>query len=146
MAKRVSVSLPIKGKPLVSGICTLPPQDIHLQLFEIKAGMASHSCIILAFFIAVSFASMDMALASRHLLQTTLPPLPTVPTLPQGNVPPLPTAPSLPLPSIPNIPTIPTLPQVTLPPLPTTSLPNLPSIPTIPSIPFLSPPPSTTTP
>ncbi|XP_020239187.1 protein PELPK1 [Cajanus cajan] len=107
--------------------------------------MASHhSCMILAFLIAISSSSINMALAARQLLQTTLPPLPTVPTLPQGNVPPLPT---IPLPSMPNIPSVP---KVTLPPLPTTSLPNFPSIPTIPttfpSIPFFSPPPSTTTP
>ncbi|KAG5014977.1 Protein PELPK2 [Glycine max] len=97
-------------------------------------GMASHySCIILAFVIAISFSSIDMALASRNLLQTTLP------TLPQGNVPPLPVFPNLPLPpfSFPNIP-IPKIPNIP-------NIPSNPIIPTIPTIPFLSPPPSTTT-
>ncbi|KAJ1387006.1 RNA-binding protein 12-like [Sesbania bispinosa] len=103
--------------------------------------MASYSYIILAFYIVVSFSSMNIGIEARHLLQTTpsgtsLP----KPTLPQGSVPTLPTLPSLP-----------TIPTVTLPPLPVTnSLPNFPSIPTIPttfpSIPFLSPPPSTTSP
>ncbi|KAK7400360.1 hypothetical protein VNO78_11566 [Psophocarpus tetragonolobus] len=130
-------------------MCTLNTSSSG-HLFEIKVtikpDMVSHSSIILALFIAISFSlsSIEMALASRHLLQTTLPPMPT---LPQGNVPPLP---SLPQPSIPNNPNIPTLPQFSLPPLPATNaLPNLPSMPTIPttfpSISFLSPPPSTTT-
>ncbi|KAG4960631.1 hypothetical protein AAZX31_13G240700 [Glycine max] len=112
--------------------------------------MASNSCFILAFFIAISFSCMDFGLAARHLMQTstapnlplpkpTLPPLPSLPTLPQGNVPPLPT--------IPSLPTIPTVPQVTLPPLAATLLPNFPTVPTtIPSFPFFSPPPSATTP
>ncbi|KAK7400359.1 hypothetical protein VNO78_11565 [Psophocarpus tetragonolobus] len=125
----------------------------HLHLSEskatIKPDMASQSSIIMAYFIAICFSlsSIEMALASRNLLQTTLPPLPLMPTLPQlGNMPPLP---SLPQPSIPNIPKIPTVPQFSLPPLPATNaLPNLPmpTIPTnFPSISFLSPPPSTTT-
>ncbi|KAJ9159182.1 hypothetical protein P3X46_024704 [Hevea brasiliensis] len=100
--------------------------------------MASFNCFILAFFVALSFSSMDAGLAARHLLQ--FPPLPSVPNLPKPALPPMPAIPTLPqptLPPIPSLPTIPTVPKVNLPPLP--SIPSIPT--TIPSIPFLSPPP-----
>ncbi|XP_022762149.1 RNA-binding protein 12-like [Durio zibethinus] len=125
--------------------------------------MASFNCFILAFFMALSFSSINAGLAARHLLQ--LPPLPPMPTLPGATLPPLPSIPNLPqptiptlpqpslpkpstlppLPSLPTLPTIPTGPKVTLPPLP--SLPSIPTMPTtIPSIPFFSPPPAKTSP
>ncbi|CAL5189424.1 unnamed protein product [Lathyrus oleraceus] len=119
--------------------------------------MVSMKIFIPYLLLVVTFSSMS--LEARNLLQTTtqpnfskptLPPLPSIPTLPQGNVPPLPTIPSLPkltLPPLPSIPMNPTLPSLNLPPLSSTSLPNLPTISTIiSSIPFFSPPPSTSSP
>ncbi|KAF9679033.1 hypothetical protein SADUNF_Sadunf07G0098000 [Salix dunnii] len=120
--------------------------------------MASCKSFILALFIALTFTSMNVSIASRHLLQVPplpkipMPPLPSIPNLPQPTLPTLPTLPttqpSLPKPTLPplpsTIPAFPTLPKVTLPPLP--SMPSIPTIPTIPSIPFLSPPPATTSP
>ncbi|RZB95651.1 hypothetical protein D0Y65_019828, partial [Glycine soja] len=64
--------------------------------------MASHSFIILALFISISFSSMDMTLAARHLQQTTRSSLQLFPFLP--NI-------TLPIPRLPNI----TLTNVTLP-------------------------------
>ena len=103
----------------------------------------------LVLFVGFAFLSLDVGLAARHLLQTTgpnLPPLPTIPSLPQPN---LPRGPTLPQPTLPIGPTFPNL-GMGLPPLPVvTSLPNIPfpTIPTnLPFIPFFSPPPSTTSP
>ena len=76
----------------------------------------SHSCIILALFIAISFSSMDMALATRHL--SPFPPLPPLPATPPL-LPPLPPVPTVPIP-------------ITLPPLPPT--PPLPPRKTQPSL------------
>ncbi|KAM3746752.1 hypothetical protein ACB098_06G224700 [Castanea mollissima] len=94
---------------------------------------------------ALSLSSIDVSLATRHLLDTpaalpsvltlptvpslpkaTLLPLPSVPTLPKATLPPLPSTP------LPTLPTQPTLPKPTLPPLPTNPLPTLPNPPTLP--------------
>ncbi|EXB93793.1 hypothetical protein L484_010935 [Morus notabilis] len=109
----------------------------------------------LALFAAFAFMSIDVTVASRHLLQITgpnfprpnLPPMPTIPSLLQPNLPR--GGPTLPQPTLPKGPI--TIPNLGLPPLPSvTSLPNIPNIPSIPttfpSIPFLSPPPSTKSP
>ncbi|XP_058744598.1 verprolin-like [Vicia villosa] len=116
--------------------------------------MASMKTFITSLLLLVTFSTMSIE--ARNLLQTTIPPkptlspLPSIPMLPQGNFPPLPTIPSLPkltMPPLPSIPTNPTLPSLNLPPLSSTSLPNLPTISTIiSSIPFFSPPPSTSSP
>ncbi|KAG4999494.1 hypothetical protein AAZX31_08G066900 [Glycine max] len=73
--------------------------------------MASHSFIILALFISISFSSMDMTLAARHLQQTTRSSLQLFPFLP--NI-------TLPIPRLPNI----TLTNVTLP-IPNITPPNI---------------------
>ncbi|XVE66568.1 hypothetical protein DITRI_Ditri08aG0089000 [Diplodiscus trichospermus] len=91
--------------------------------------MASFNSFILAFFVVLSFSSINDGPAARHLLQlpplprATLPPLPSLPNLPQPTIPTLPTTPpSLPKPgALPSLPTMPTLP--TLPPLP--SMPSI---------------------
>ncbi|KAL3011327.1 hypothetical protein AAZX31_07G193300, partial [Glycine max] len=77
----------------------------------------------LNFVIAISFSSMDMALAARHLLQTTVTSWSTLPPWPQ-------------LPSWPIFPTIPaSLPNILF-------FPSPPPPPTLPNIPlFPSPPP-----
>ncbi|KAK8317014.1 hypothetical protein V6Z12_A13G081300 [Gossypium hirsutum] len=100
--------------------------------------MASFNCFALAFLMALSFASIDVGVAARHLLQQpqtqSLPSFPNLPT---------PSRPSFPWPgALPPLPT--TFPRG-LPPLP--SIPSVPTTPTtVPSIPFFSPPPSRSTP
>ncbi|GLT85770.1 hypothetical protein SLE2022_039480 [Rubroshorea leprosula] len=122
--------------------------------------MASLNSFILAFFMALAFSSVNVGLAARRLQQ--LPPLPTIPKLPQPTIPnlPQPTVPTLPQPTVPTLPTPqPTLPQpgalpplpsipTTLPSFPKVTLPPLPSIGSIANIPlpFFSPPPATTSP
>ncbi|XP_022638388.1 pre-mRNA polyadenylation factor FIP1-like [Vigna radiata var. radiata] len=109
--------------------------------------MTSGKSFIIPLFllVIVTFSSMSLSLASRHLLQTTLPnpttlpPLPSNP-MPQGNVPPLPT-----IPTMPNLPSLPTImPTLNLPPF-AASLPNMPTMPNLP-FPFFSSPPSTSNP
>jgi len=155
---------------MIAFISTIKTQESFSASFflphrEFRSVMApSRKCFILAFFIVFSFSSMNISLAARHLLQTTVPSIPTlpvVPTLPRPTLPPLPAIPTLPqptlpttqpslprptLPPFPSFPTIPTsIPNFNLPPLPT--IPSFPTIPTtIPSIPFLSPPPTTKSP
>ncbi|PON33730.1 hydroxyproline-rich glycoprotein family protein [Parasponia andersonii] len=104
--------------------------------------MAFLKCFAIALLVTtLSFLSIDVGTAARHLLQTApfnVPALPNFP-IPMLPLPPLTTTPSLPQPSIPN------LPKVTLPPLPDLSIPrNIPSIPgnSMP-MPSLSPPPFT---
>lgn len=118
-----------------------PNQKLPRQLlFSVSnlSNMASFNCFVLALFMALSFSSVNVGLAARHLLQLpTLPPLPSIPNLPQ------PTMPTLPQPSLPNPVALPPLPTIpTLPPLP--SLPSIPTLPT--TIPSFSPPPARTTP
>ncbi|KAK5770434.1 hypothetical protein PVK06_046584 [Gossypium arboreum] len=127
--------------------------------------MASFNCFALAFLMALSFASIHVGVAARHLLQQpqtpsllkkTFPPLPSFPkpSFPRPSFP-KPSIPSFPKPSIPSFPRrgvlpplpsrFPSGPKAILPPLP--SIPSLPQIrTTIPSIPFFSPPLSRSTP
>ncbi|TYH33456.1 hypothetical protein ES332_D13G061200v1 [Gossypium tomentosum] len=122
--------------------------------------MASFNCFALAFLMALSFASIDVGVAARHLLQQpqtpsllkkTFPPLPSFPkpSFPRPSIPsfPKPSIPSFPRPGVlPPLPSrLPSRPKATLAPLP--SIPSVPQIPTaIPSIPFFSPPLSHSTP
>ncbi|BAT86905.1 hypothetical protein VIGAN_05023500 [Vigna angularis var. angularis] len=92
--------------------------------------MASSKSLITAFVLALTFSSMSMSLAARHLLQTTAPNFPSIPSLPKSTLPPLPSLPQFNLP-----------PMNSLPSFPTFTFPT-----TMPSIPFLSPPPSTSSP
>ncbi|KAG4165283.1 hypothetical protein ERO13_A13G069700v2 [Gossypium hirsutum] len=114
--------------------------------------MASFNCFALAFLMALSFASIHVGVAARHLLQQ-----PQTPSLLKKTFPPLPSfpKPSFPKPSIPSFPRrgvlpplpsrFPSGPKAILPPLP--SIPSLPQIrTTIPSIHFFSPPLSRSTP
>ncbi|CAL1393356.1 unnamed protein product [Linum trigynum] len=122
------------------------------------ASSSSH-LFLFALILAVTFCNMENGMAARQLLQlpkpTALPPMPTIPSLPQptlpqptlpsgGGLPPLPSGamPTLPsgglppLPSAGAIPTLPTIPSI----IPKVSLPPLPSgFPTMPSIPGLTP-------
>ncbi|PPR84257.1 hypothetical protein GOBAR_AA36454 [Gossypium barbadense] len=136
-------------KPLTP--CSLPHSKVAIKIKRLcliyLTEMASFNCFALAFFVALSFSSIDVGLAARQLQQlppmptlptTTLPPLPSIPNLPQPSIPPFPR-----LGALPPLPTMPALP--TLPPLP--SMPSIPTIPTtIRSIPFFSPPPSPSSP
>nr|KJB84370.1 hypothetical protein B456_N021600 [Gossypium raimondii] len=82
--------------------------------------MSSFNCLALAFLIALSFASIDVGLAARHLLQQPQPQsLPSFPNLPTpsrqsfpwpGALPPLPTTLPTGLPPLPSIPSVPTIP------------------------------------
>ncbi|KAK3004476.1 hypothetical protein RJ639_019583 [Escallonia herrerae] len=86
------------------------------------------------------------SLAARHILQTSSPSaplLPTIPPLPKTALPPLlaiptvlpkATLPPLPTAPLPTLPTAPTLPKPTLPSLPSTQFPSLP-VPTLPTMP-----------
>ncbi|KAK9044180.1 hypothetical protein V6N11_072496 [Hibiscus sabdariffa] len=102
--------------------------------------MASFNCFLVAFCMALSFSSINVSRAARHLQQ--LPQLPPMPTLPTTTLPPMPTIPAFPKPGVlPPLPSLPSLPT-NLPNIPRATLPPLRSMPTIPSIPFLSPPPA----
>ncbi|KAB1211062.1 hypothetical protein CJ030_MR6G018048 [Morella rubra] len=83
--------------------------------------------VFAAFFIALSFFSIDVALATRKLLATTLPAFPDVqfPTLPLGGF---------------DIPNLPEYPEYRLPP-PIISFPDIPvDGGNIPAFPIFSPP------
>ncbi|GLT94395.1 hypothetical protein SLE2022_121370 [Rubroshorea leprosula] len=96
--------------------------------------MASFNTFILTFFMALTFSSMEVGLATRHLQQLLRQPqLSTLPTLP-NELPPLPSVPILPQPTIQSsdLP-LPSLPDPSSLPLP--SLPNRGSVlPPLPSI------------
>ncbi|KAB1993819.1 hypothetical protein ES319_D13G058100v1 [Gossypium barbadense] len=113
--------------------------------------MASFNCLALAFLIALSFASIDVGGAARHLLQQPQPQsLPYFPNLPTpsrqsfpwpGALPPLPTTLPTGLPPLPSIPSVPTIPTA-IPPIPF-SFPPLPSFPNLPNPGALPPLPTT---
>ncbi|RVW74900.1 hypothetical protein CK203_054588 [Vitis vinifera] len=96
--------------------------------------MAHHhepSILLPLLLITLSLMSCKEVLASRHLLETTLP---TVPELHKVELPPLPTLPTLPkfeLPPLPKveIPSLPHVPTLQEPQLPTFPKPELPTVP-----------------
>ncbi|GKU97982.1 hypothetical protein SLEP1_g11044 [Rubroshorea leprosula] len=94
--------------------------------------MASFNCFPLAFFMALSFSSINFGLAAGRLQQR--PPLSPLPNVPAAiGLPPLPFIPTLPQPSLPSaLPPLPTMLQPTLPTAPKVTLPPLPSIRTMP--------------
>ncbi|TYJ00301.1 hypothetical protein E1A91_A13G078400v1 [Gossypium mustelinum] len=113
--------------------------------------MASFNYFALAFLMALSFASIDVGVAARHLLQQPqTQSLPSFPNLPMpsrssfpwpGALPPLPTTLPTGLPPLPSIPSVPTIPTV-IPPIPF-SFPPLPSFPNLPNLGALPPLPTT---
>ncbi|KAL5725697.1 hypothetical protein ACHQM5_008813 [Ranunculus cassubicifolius] len=81
--------------------------------------------------VIISLSSINLVIASRHLLDTPASPaLPTFPTVPMPTLPPLPTISTLPNPTLVN-PTLPTIPT-TLPPMPSLQFPT--TMPTIPQV------------
>ena len=108
--------------------------------------MAHHhepSILLPLLLITLSLMSGKEVLASRHLVETTLP---TVPELPKVELPPLPTLPTLPKFELPPLPHVPTLQETQLPTLPKPELPTVPHDPALekPELPELpSLPPST---
>ncbi|KAF3796562.1 IgA FC receptor [Nymphaea thermarum] len=124
--------------------------------------MAPRALLSFTIFVSLCLLNTEVALAARHLLQSTpttgggsaIPGLPNLPfSFPFSfpNIPTIPTLPSslpsiTPMPSIPNIPSIPPVPKITSMP----TIPKMPSIPQIPGVPqfqippmpFSAPPPS----
>ncbi|TYG36375.1 hypothetical protein ES288_D13G060200v1 [Gossypium darwinii] len=113
--------------------------------------MAFFNCFALALLMALSFASIDVGVATRHLLQqpqtqslSSFPNLPTPsrPSFPwPGALPPLPTTLPTGLPLLPNFPSVPII-RTTIPPIPFSS-PPLPSFPNLPNPGPLPPLPTT---
>ncbi|XP_034700943.1 protein PELPK1-like [Vitis riparia] len=93
--------------------------------------MAHHhepSILLPLLLITLSLMSGKEVLASRHLVETTLP---TVPELPKVELPPLPTLPTLPKFELPPLPHVPTLEEPQLPTLPKPELPTVPHVPAL---------------